>query len=187
MPLIYLLGGPMRTGKSQAARRFNKRTGISYISTDDLFRVLGLAAPQLKIGWDSGNSWRDNRELLTPFLVELARIRVQERNPILIEGELSPQTAGSLSEELGAECRACFVGSADLSLAAKVDALQAWSDAQGDWLSDGSPDLTEWAARESLAASLEYRQAATQLGIPYFELSGDFEAAVERLVRYLVG
>jgi len=56
----------MRTGKSQIARRFNALTGVSYVSTDDLFAMLGVAAPSLKIGWDSGNTWQETGVSLRP-------------------------------------------------------------------------------------------------------------------------
>ncbi|MPZ50875.1 MAG: hypothetical protein GEU75_16515 [Dehalococcoidia bacterium] len=57
-PLVYLLGGPMRSGKSIIAERFNRRTGISVISTDDLVHMLTLAAPQLGISdEDDGDPW----------------------------------------------------------------------------------------------------------------------------------
>ena len=184
-PLIYIVAGPMRTGKSEAARRFNALSGVSYISTDDLLQMLGLAAPELGMGWDSGSTWRQNRERISPFLLELARARVHDGNPLLIEGEIEPELAAALRAELGDRARICFVGSAELDLESKVSALRRWSQREGDWLTEGPDDLTEWAARESLAASIEYRAAANEVRIAYFELSGDFEAALGRLIEFL--
>ena len=124
--LLYLVDRPMRTGKSQIARRFNALTGVSYVSTDDLFAMLGVAAPSLKIGWDSGNTWPENRRKLAPFVAGLARDRVRDASPLLIEGELLPDMVGSLLRESGGKARACFVGNSAMELEDKVRILQDW-------------------------------------------------------------
>jgi hypothetical protein len=185
-PVLYLVGGPMRTGKSQIAARFNARSGVSYISTDDICYMLGLGAPGLGIGWDAGNTWQQNRRLAAPFLEHLARIRIDEGRALLIEGEVDTEMTGRLLEEHAGAVRACFVGTASLALADKIAAIKAWSDAHDDWLSGKPDEEVAWAARECLAASSEYEAAAKALEVPYFDLSDDWGAGVGAVVRYLV-
>jgi hypothetical protein len=185
-PVLYLVGGPMRTGKTQIALRFNALSGISYVSADDLVNTLEFARPDLGIGHDlPGQTWRDKREALAPFLEGFARLRVEASHPVLIEGELHREMVRRLLAAFGEQVRACFVGTAGLSVEAKVADLRAWSSSQGDWLSGKSPADFEWTAQVCLDASAEYKAAAMALGIRYFDLSNDWDARVEAVVQYL--
>ena len=95
-PIIYLLGGPARTGKTLISLRFNAVSGISIVSTDDLADLVELAAPHLRIGHEFGATWRETRDGLAPFVEGLADIRGREERPILIEGELHPASVKRL-------------------------------------------------------------------------------------------
>jgi hypothetical protein len=166
--------------------RFNALSGISYVSADDLVNTLEFARPDLGIGHDPpGQTWRDKREALAPFLEGFARLRVEASHPVLIEGELHHDTVSRLLAAFGERVRACFVGTAGLSVEAKVAQLRAWSSSQGDWLSGKTAADFEWTARVCLDASAEYKAAAVALGVPYFDLSNDWDAGVEAVVRFL--
>jgi len=183
---LYLVGGPMRTGKTLCARRFNLRTGISYISTDDLVYMLQEAAPLLGIGHDlPGTTWRGNRDALAQYVEALADIRMRETRPLLLEGELHPASVANLSARYADQVRACFFGTPSLDVPAKLRALRAWSASGGDWLTNETAEVSEWAAKECITASVEYREAAAELRIPFFDLSTDFDAMLDRVVDYL--
>jgi len=92
---------------------------------------------------------------------------------------------GSLLRESGGKARACFVGNSAIELEDKVRILEDWSASRGDWLSGKPHAELEWAARECIEASAEYLAAAAELGIPYFDLSSNWDAAVDCVVLYL--
>jgi hypothetical protein len=191
-PRLYLVAGPMRTGKSIIAARFNRLSGISSLSGDDLIHMLGLAAPGLGISHreldkEMGKKrWRLNRDRLAPFVEAFAELRVWRESPIIIEGVLHPESVQRLMRRYPGVCRGCFVGNATVTPAVKVEHLLEHSKlSPKDWLR-GKPaaELAAYAT-EIIEASLEYRDAAGALGIPYFELSPDFEAGVSQVVTYL--
>src|SRR3972149_9132469 len=107
--MIYLLGGPMRVGKSLIARRFRERASISVISTDDISRVLRDRAPHLGITYEMPIA--KECEALWPFIRALVSIRVDRDEPLLIEGAgISPRRAAQAQQEFVGGVRACFVG-----------------------------------------------------------------------------
>jgi hypothetical protein len=185
--LLYLIGGPQRTGKSLTATRFGQATGVSFVSTDDFIESLQHGAPQLGIGHDIAPSWRANRALVAPFVEAFARVRVREARPLLIEGELLPESVALLLNDLGPAVRACFIGSAEQALGVTEVAITSYSQTHNDWLAGSTPEQFREVALEVQTASQEYRTAASDLGIPYFDMQPDFEAAQQRVVRYLRG
>lgn len=185
--LLYLIGGPQRTGKSITAALFGHATGVSVISTDDFIEMLQHAAPQLGIGHDLALTWRANRALVAPFVEAFARVRAREARPVLIEGELLPESVTALVQDFGPGIRACFIGSADPELEVTEAAIAGYSQAHHDWLDGSTPEHFRQVALEVQTASREYHAAASELGIPYFEMQPGFEAAQQRVVRHLRG
>ena len=186
-PLLFLVGGPKRTGKSIIGRRFNARTGVSVVSSDDVIGMLEVAAPALGIGHDTATTWRVNRDLCAPFLEAFAEIRCRRGLPVLIEGELLPESVGRLLEWHGCLVRACFVGDIAASAESKYETLVEHIKREPlDWLWGYSEAQISRIAKEILEDSREYEQAAGELEIPFFDMQPDFEAAVDRVVNYLV-
>jgi hypothetical protein len=185
--LLYLIGGPQRTGKTIATTRFGQATGVSVVSTDDFTEMLQRAAPQLGIGHEIALTWRDNRALVAPFVEAFARVHVREDRPVLIEGELLPESVAALLNDFGVAVHACFLGNADVPIEVTERAIIAYSQAHNDWLAGSTPEQFRDVALEVRTASREYRTAASELGIPYFEMQPNFEAAVERVLRHLRG
>jgi hypothetical protein len=184
-PLLYVVAGPMRTGKSIIAARFNRATGVSILSADDLVRMLGAGAPELGIRHDL--DWRDRSQKLSPLLDGLAEVRMERGVPLLIEGELSMDHVGSLIGSYQPYVRACCVGDCSTTVEAKLAAIRAYAATQDyDWTRRLSAERLAEFVRMSLADSLVFRYEAERLGIPFFDMSADFEAGVAAAVAYLI-
>lgn len=183
-PLLYLVAGPTRTGKSIIAQRFNRATGISTLSTDDLVRMLQTGAPELGILHDI--DWRVRRKKLGPFIDGLVEVRMERGVPLLIEGEIWTEQVASLIESYGSFVRACCVGDCATTVEAKAAAMWTYSEANPyDWSRRMTDERRHEFAAVILAASLEFRAAAQRLGIPFFDMATGFEAGVEAAVKYL--
>lgn len=191
-PFLYVVGGPMRTGKSAIARRFNDRTGVSVISTDHIVSMLVYGLPKLSLEvdreeWREG--WKDARiraERIAPFVEAHAASIEWELRPWLIEGEI---TAGSMERilgRIGSRTRACFIGDIDTTVEAKAQKLREHGEFDRmDWLRGKPDDYLLTIAQRVLDASIEYRAAARRLGLPFFDMAPDFNEGLERVMTYL--
>ena len=182
---VYLLGGPMRVGKSIIARRFRERTGISVVSTDDVVRMLKDGAPQLGIDFEMPVP--DECAALWPFLRPLIAIRVERLDPLLIEGEgISPLQVAAMSSEHVGRVRACFIGELTISPSEKLTHIRRFSEAHGDWLTGQSQEAYALIVDQIMAMSREYERECSALGITFFDMGDDFEQSADRVVEFLV-
>ena len=185
-PLLYLLAGPMRSGKSIIAQRFNRATGISILSVDDLVRMLQTGAPELGIRHDM--DWRDRSEKLAPLLDGLVEVRMERGVPLLIEGELSMEHASSLLHSYGSFVRACCIGDIETTVEIKTAAIRAYSRTQDyDWSRHLTDERLQEVVARIMADSLDFREEAVRLGIPFFDMASGFEAGVAAAAAYLAG
>jgi hypothetical protein len=183
--MIYLLGGPMRVGKSLIARRVRERASISVISTDDVFRMLRDGAPQLGIRFEMPIP--EECEALWPFLRALISIRLDRHEPLLIEGAgISPRHAAQAQNEFVGGVRACFVGELTVHPQQKLRALRAYSEAHGDWLAEKPRETYEEIVRTILTVSEEYKRDCGVLGIAFFDMGEDFDGSLTAVVDYLL-
>ena len=183
--LVYLLGGPMRVGKSIIARRFRERTGISVVSTDDVVRMLKDGAPQLGIDFEMPVP--DECAALWPFLRPLIAIRVERLDPLLIEGEgISPSQVAAISSEHPGRVRACFIGELTISPTEKLTRISRFSEAHGDWLTGQPQEAYALIVDQIMAMSREYERECSATGITFFDMGDDFEQSADRVVEFLV-
>ena len=183
-PMIILLGGAMRTGKTTIARRLVETLRISTISTDDIVEMLRDGAPQLGIHADMDPTAR--YPLLEPFLDGLVRARIESREPLIVEGDaFSPRWAARARDEHPADVRPYFVGELTIEPALKLRYMRDHTATQGGWLADESPETHDWALRRIFEISRENEAACRELDIPFFDIGADFNASVERVVRCL--
>jgi 2-phosphoglycerate kinase len=183
--MIYLLGGPMRVGKSLIARRFRERASISVISTDDISRVLRDGAPHLGITYEMPIA--KECEALWPFIRALISIRLDRDEPLLIEGAgISPRRAAQAQQEFVGGVRACFVGELTVRPQQKLRMLRAYSEAHGDWLAGKPSETYKETVRTIRAVSEEYKRDCGVLGIAFFDMGENFDESVAAVVEYLV-
>jgi hypothetical protein len=187
-PFLYLVGGPMRTGKSIIARRFNDQTGVSAISTDHLVSMLMAGLPKLGLDLDR-DGWKDSRiraERIAPMVEAHASSIEWELRPWLIEGELLPDSVQRILGRIGTRTRVCFIGDIETTVEAKAQRLRDHGEFDRmDWLRGRSQAYLLDIAARVLESSLEYRTAAARLAVPFFDMAPDFDASVERVLAYL--
>jgi hypothetical protein len=187
-PFLYLVGGPMRTGKSIIARRFNEQTGVSAISTDHIVSMLMAGLP--KLGLDlSRDGWKDSKtraERVAPMVEAHAASIEWELRPWLIEGELLPDSVRRIQGRIGSRTRVCFIGDIETTVEAKARRLREHGEFDRlDWLRGRSQAYMLDIATRVLAASREYQAAADRLDVPFFDMAPDFNASMERVLTYL--
>jgi hypothetical protein len=184
--VIYLLGGPMRCGKSIIARRVVEMAPVSEVSTDDLRRMLGAGVPEHPIHGDMDPTAR--YELMEPFLEGLIDVRLQRDAPILIEGDaFSPAWAAGLRDRYPDpdRVRVCFTGELTLAPQIKMRRMREHANEHGGWLVEATPETYSWVLKRIYAISREQKETCDALQIPFFDIGANFEAAVERVAQYL--
>ena len=80
--VIYLIGGPPRTGKTLLARRLGRRLGIGWLSLDTVRFVLRDLLPD------------DKRHLIEVVVIDCAPRGVAGRNSLAISGPPAPSVEG---------------------------------------------------------------------------------------------
>lgn len=176
--MLYLVGGVPRTGKSYLAQRILVNARIPYVSTDALFHMLKKAAPSL--GLTDKVPLKQKAELFYPFLEQFAKYAPISNGSYLVEGDaFLPHQVNALAQKY--EVRACFLGFSK----ADIDIIIRYS-GNNKWVSDLSVkeqgDLSEWLGKES--ASIQ--EQCKKYGIAYFDVSKNYETAINQAYEYLI-
>ena len=104
--MIFIIGGPCRTGKSTVARRLQEVVGVSPVPTDALVWMLQVAAPQLGVRHGTRS---DKPERLFPFLRPFVDAYTAAGDTLVLEGDaVAPDQVFLLAKDR--EVRACFLG-----------------------------------------------------------------------------
>ncbi len=124
---VLFLGGPSGTGKSTLAREITLRHGAQVLEADDIYLAVKAVADEARFPalyyWDHGRDWKEvslkenvewllevGKELF-PALREIALRHVEDRLPVIIEGDfLNPEC---LSTILGPEICAFYIREPD--------------------------------------------------------------------------
>jgi hypothetical protein len=123
--------------------------------------------------------------LLPPLIFHLADTRAYAGDPIRIEGWLITELYEQLAERLAGRLRCCLAGSPGLDPRATLARIGKYDEEHAnDWLHCRPSSEAGRFARISSGLSQEYREAAADLGVPFFDLS-DFDAGVGAAVAYL--
>jgi hypothetical protein len=186
MPILYLVGGPPRVGKSALAQWLLKADRIPWLPTDVVRTVLRRVLPELDaIDQDPVDPVR-LAEFMYPHIEQAAEVCAEEAEQFLIEGfELSALYPARLEAALaGVSVRACFLGHSTFSA--------------GDLASYRGPKPqheTELSARELSEAAAWIRQRSSQLrhechveGQRYIDVGAlGFHDAMQQARRHLLG
>ena len=177
--MIYLIGGPPRTGKTLLAQRLGRRLGIGWLSLDTLRFVLRGLLPEVAELATSGRPpgpWADR---FYPYVRDAVLSSAYVEGDYIIEGvDFLPRHARRLAAET--PVTSCFLGlsSPDLAL---IDAHSGRMDYQKHVGQAERDELPGWIASWTVAVQAECRA----LGLPFFDLAGDYEAQADRALRAL--
>jgi hypothetical protein len=171
--LLYLIGGPARSGKSVLAGRLLQQHRVPYFSLDYLTSGLSLGAPVLGVHHDL--SARERGERLWAVVEPMLRNIAEVEPAYLIEGEaFLPDRLAALAKEYGGVIRVCFLGYARCDVEAKTAAIRAHPSPVNDWVAGLTPEaLVSWWRRcvrsaRSLKPSVRTGFSRIAMAVPTF-------------------
>ena len=176
--MIYLIGGPIRTGKSNLANKILKNKQISVISTDV---IIGLLKDYLKKDFnDPRPNFIQKAENFYPHLKELIKANlILGNNDYVYEGDIIlPEQTNALSKEF--DIKVCFLGFSNIS----VDVLKQYI---GDhkWLDELSEDELTQLPQKIIDTSKFIEEGCKKYNLNYFDLSTDYDKGHELAYQYL--
>jgi hypothetical protein len=177
--VIYLIGGPPRTGKTLLAQRLGRRLGIGWLSLDTLRFVMRELLPDVNDLAGFGRPpglWADR---FFPYVRDAVLSSAYVEGDYIIEGvDFLPRHVRELAVET--PITSCFLGLSSPDLAA-IDAHSGRMDYQKHVPPDVRDGFAAWIA--SWTATV--RAECQDLGLPFFDLAGDYEAQAARALRAL--
>jgi hypothetical protein len=184
--VLYLIGGPARSGKSILAQRLMRHHQVPYFSADYLTTGLAGGAPELALAHELPNRVRGER--IWPVLAPLLRNIVEVEPAYLVEGDLLlPERVAGLSAEYPGGIRTCFLGYARCQIESKCAAIRSISGGINDWVSGMSDEELIELVSEMKEFSGFLEAECARHGVQYFDGSTDFAAAVQEAHEYLLG
>jgi len=183
--VLYLIGGPSRSGKTLLARQLLRERGLPCFSTDYLTSGLEAGAPALGVRHDLQSRLRGER--VWPVLAGVLRNIAEVEPGYVVEGDvLLPGLVAPLATEYGGAVRVCFLGFARAAVEAKCASIRSFPGPVNDWVAGmdegGLVALVEEMAEFSRFLETECRGP----GLRYFDGSADFAAALQEAKAYLL-
>ncbi len=170
--MIYLVGGPVRVGKSRLARLVLRRRGIASISTDALTTAIGRELPKTRLAGRSipQEEWENN---FYPFLRRFLKNIQIDYPDFLVEGAvISPCIAEHLSRKF--PIQACFLGKSSTDVQDLVEHMGS-----NVWLRQASPDELCLFPDRITRRSYFLEAECLRLGFPYIDLVGNYEERLD--------
>lgn len=178
--MVYLIGGPPRCGKSVLAQRLTTDRAISFVPTDLIWSVVEVGQPRWRSPMAKGpDRIPEAAAIFEPYLEQMIRFLAPLRQPWGIEGEvIMPETVVRLSPDY--DLRVAFLVRSSATPAEISD-----SRGPNPWLEAATPDVISSVTAEVLFWSRHLQSACRRLGIPCFDVGGDFEHAIAGAVGAL--
>ena len=106
----------------------------------------------------------------------------------VIEGEaMLPRSAAELIKKYPGNVRAVFVGYTEINVEDKVALVKKHRDGEHDWLTNESDDYIRDHIGNMITYSKRIKSGCEKHGLPYFDTSDDFLAAIEAATDFLLG
>ena len=184
--MLYLVSGTSRSGKTRIARKILADRQIPYLSLDWLMMGFNDGIPGYGIHhllWPN-----EIAEKMWPFLRGMIDSMLVDGMDYVIEGEaMLPGLIAGLVEKHPGRIRAVFVGYTEIDVEDKVALVKAYSDGENDWLTTKPDEYIRDHVGNMIAYSKTIRKGCEQHGLPYFDTSGDFPAAIDAATDFLIG
>ncbi len=183
--MLYLIGGPARSGKTLLARRLLQLRQVPYFCTDYL--TSGLEAGALGLGVRHELTSRARGERMWPVLAGVLRNVVEVEPEYVVEGDsLLPSKIAGFAADHGGRVRAYFLGYARCSLEAKCAFIRSFPSPVNDWIA-GMPEEALCTLVSEMRQFSEFLEADCQAhALRYFDGSGNFSLAIEEAQEYLL-
>jgi 2-phosphoglycerate kinase len=181
--MIYILGGAARSGKTLLSRRAVAERGVPYFPLDAVWGGLAGGAPQLGITWDQ--AFIERAERMWPITKPVLSFFFHEDADFLIEGDtILPKHVRELMDE-GNAVRCCFLGYTELTSEEKLALVRTYEQGTRDWTNVISDEEMTRYVEEMIVFSTYLKSECERYGIPYFDISHDFDTPREEAFGYL--
>ena len=184
--MLYLVGGVSRSGKTRIARKILVDRQVPYLSLDWLMMGFNDRIPEYGI---HHLLWPDDiARKMSPFLQGMIDCMLADVTDYVIEGEaMLPEFVAGLIAKNPEKVRAAFLGYAEIDLDEKVSLIKHYGDGESDWLTEKSDEYIRDHVGNMIAYSRMIKEECEKHRLPYFDTSGDFQAATESATDFLVG
>lgn len=186
IPMLYIISGASRSGKTLLAEKILAEQGINYLSLDWLIMGFTNGLPALGIHHMlfpdeiAERSWSFFKAMLESMLY------IEEN--CVVEGEaILPELIVELKEQYPDQVRVCFVGYTDISIEEKVRNIKKYGGGKTDWLIDKSDEYIEDHVNNMIAHSKKIQQSCQENNIKYFDTSKSFLRIIEKTMQYMLG
>jgi len=185
-PIVYLIGGASRSGKSELCRRLSVAATCPYFHLDFLRQgVLAGIATILGNEPDDPESYANRvTHAIVPGLIE--NVIYNGLSYIIEGGWLQPQTAAKVKRHYPNYVKVCFVGFPDADLDEMVARVRNNAGQANDWLSKRTDDEVKNFMRCQISGSLWYKQEAEKHGFIYCDTSHKFSENINNAVHDLL-
>ena len=181
--MIYLIGGAPRVGKSVLTQQLAKDLGIGWISTDLLMTVLHMKNESgIKTEWDaSPSAITAAANWFFPYLERFIWGVNSMTDDYIIEGvDFLPEHVMQLVNQY--QIRAVFLGHSQMDLQI-FDKFPGRSRGYA-----GLPEeMRQQFAQDVPLWSQFIQQERERFGLPYFDMSGDFDQRLREVESVIMG
>jgi predicted kinase len=180
--MVYLVGGPLRSGKSRLRDILLKEYKIPGMSTDILMNALGKSIYNSKV---SNNSDINLRQLLlTPIIESIIDELIKQKESFLIEGSLITPGLVNKYKDVS-EIKGCFLGYKSVEVEQKLKDIKN-NPNNFEWTFELSDHELRTTLEEHIRRSKELAIECTRLNIKYFDTAQNFEHAISLAKDYLI-
>lgn len=176
--MIYLVGGAIRTGKSNLANKILQNKKISVVSTDV---IIGLVKNYVKKDFsDPRPNFIQKAENFFPYLKEFIRVNlILGIEDFVFEGDIIlPEQATILAKEYGV--KSCFLGFSSINL----DLLKKHA-GNHKWLDELSDGELKQLPQKIINMSKFIEEGCKKYKLKYFDLSSDYDGEHKLAYQYL--
>lgn len=177
MPIVYLIGGCSRSGKSKLAKLLLSRRNIPCFSTDVLdaaFRETG------EIGNEPDPHGKHANHAVQRLMVPIVAKTIAGHAPYVFEGiHLSPEF---ISEQIARHpncIAACVLGFPKTGPTEKLEQATIAENAEHDWLLKRSRSFQSQYLHHQQETSKHMQTRSEELGLPFFDTGLDYWSDLE--------
>jgi hypothetical protein len=183
--MLYLIGGTSRSGKSIISRKLLTEKGIPYFPLDSV--VMGFTNGMPELGIHDKLFPDEIARRTWKFVKALCENLIYLGNDYGAEGEaLLPEKARELANEHGDKIKACFLGYCETTPEQKVREIKTYKGDPDDWLVKESDAYIQDHVTNMIEYSKFIREECKTYQLHYFDVSRDFNLAVDKAFRYLI-
>ena len=181
---MIILGGASRTGKGIISQKLMMTYEMPFLSIDPIKMALHRSIPSYELN-TNGSSIQVSEELW-PFVSTIIKNMVETGVNYIIEGEILPKHVRELSDYLGIEIAACFIGYSELQPEEKVRQIKTHSGYPNDWTSELTDDELYTLVKDSIEYSKYLKKECLYHQIKYVDFSFGFDNNVTKVLGHFL-